>query len=741
MNARSLAGAVFFLSGASALVDQVAWQRILALTSGVSMYSITMIVGSFMAGLGAGSYLGGVISTRLSARDALRGFALIEIGIGVFGALSPLFYYDLLYLRGSHLYRSPWQAGALHFVSLLLPTTLMGMSLPLLVRGALRDTATAGRTIGTLYGVNMLGAAFGALLTPWLLIRFFGVSGALWWAAAGNLIAGAAVLLAQRAFEAKVVPDEAAPEIPQRAAERRPFGMWLALYALSGFCALALEILWFRVMDVAVKSMAFTFGSVLFVYLLGSALGSLAGTRLAGRTTEPLRVFLLLQCAILVYSGLALGVLVWLPAGTPGLNWYVGYWALYDGFRLGHDWDQLGRLLLLYFVLPVALYGPPTLMMGLSFPVLQSAVHDDPRTSGRKVGFLQAANIGGCVLGSLLVGLLALTVLGTTETLRLLFGVGLVFAGIGFVTSKRRGAFVALAGMLAALIAGFPRQDAFWLRLHGRPADDSISDEDVTGVGAMTRMPWTPGVWNLSFNGKGQGSLPFFEGHVAMGAVPVLVHPEPRDVAIIGLGTGGTAWAAACRKETRSVTVFELSGSQPRLLARMEQKAPFPELFQLQRDPRVRLVVADGRNAIEQGEALYDVIEQDPIFPDRAFSGNLYSVEYFQRCARKLKPGGILCSWAPTPQIFAAMAEAFPHLVGAPNRLIVLATNEPLRVDQQAWLERLDSAPVLGYLGAAARNRIANRIRKLQPLTVKGMWDVKPNRDLFPRNEFLTPAR
>ncbi len=738
MNARSLASAVFFLSGVSALVYQVAWQRILALASGVSIYSITMIVGAFMAGLGAGSHLGGLLSTRLSPRASLRGFALLEIGIGLSGALSPSLYYDLLYLRAAHLYRSPWEAGTLHFAALLVPTALMGMSLPLLVKGVVRDAASAGRTIGTLYGINVLGAACGALLTPWLLIRFFGIRGAVLWAAAGNLAAGLIALLAQRVFAGSLADGREAPAAGPAERARRPFALWLALYALSGFVALALEILWFRIMDVAVKSMAFTFGTVLFIYLLGSALGSLVGARFAPRVREPLRLFLLAQSAILAYSGLALGALVWLPPDTPGLAWFVEYWRLYDGFKLGQDWEP-ATLARLYLLLPFFLYGPPTLLMGLSFPILQGAVHDDPRTTGRKVGFLQAANIVGCVAGSLLVGLVALTRLGTAEALRGLFGLGIGFAALGMLASKRRGAFVALATLLAGLIAWFPRQEPFWLRLHGRAGDDSIADEDSTGVGAMTRVPWNRDIWNLSFNGKGQGSLPFFEGHVVMGAVPVLVHPDPKQIAIVGLGTGGTAWAAACRKETRSITVFELSGSQPRLLERMETRAALPDLLELRRDPRVRLLVADGRNAIEHGDALYDVIEQDPIFPDRAFSGNLYSVEYFQHCARKLRPGGILCSWAPTPRIFAAMAEAFPHLVGTPDHLVVLATREPLQVDLATWMARLDSQPVVDYLGESAHGRIANRLRKLQPLAVQGMWNVRPNRDLEPRDEFRTP--
>src|SRR5262245_61206693 len=189
-----LTSVAFFFSGASALVYQVAWQRILALHSGVGIYSIAMIVGAFMGGLGAGSYLGGVWSTRVSPERALRVFAFLELGIGAFGAASCFLYYDWLYLRGAGLYASAWSAGFLHFLALLLPTGLMGMSLPFLVRATVRAAEGAGRTVGTLYGVNVLGAAAGALATPWLLIRYLGIRGGVLAAVAGNLVAGLGAL-------------------------------------------------------------------------------------------------------------------------------------------------------------------------------------------------------------------------------------------------------------------------------------------------------------------------------------------------------------------------------------------------------------------------------------------------------------------------------------------------------------------------------------------------------------------
>jgi spermidine synthase len=277
----------------------------------------------------------------------------------------------------------------------------MGMSLPFLVRGLLRDVGTAGRVVGFLYGINTLGAAVGALVAPWVLLRHLGIRGALVAAALANLLAALLALLLARRHEPALQAGDSAPA-PPLDETRHPFGLWLWLYAFSGFCALSLEVLWFRIVDVAVKASAFTFGTVLAIYLFGWGAGALAGAARADRVRRPLLVFLLLQSSLLVYAGAAALVLARAPVAAPVYEWFFGYWQGAEGYRLGlaSDPEAFWRL---YFVLPIVLYGPPTFLMGLSFPVLQRAVHDDPGAAGRKVGFLQAANITGCVAGSVTV--------------------------------------------------------------------------------------------------------------------------------------------------------------------------------------------------------------------------------------------------------------------------------------------------------------------------------------------------
>lgn len=727
-----LAGLLFFLSGGSALVYQVAWQRILALHSGVGLYSIAIIVAAFMAGLGIGSHWGGRVSEGIEPARSLRLFALLELGIGLFGVISPFLYYDWLYPHASRL-PSPSFAGAgLHFAALIPPTTLMGMSLPFLVRAMVREVASAGRTIGYLYGTNILGAAAGSLVTPWLLIPHFGIAGAIGAAAVGNLVVAAgAMLLRGGAAEAR--QEDAGALAPRNQPTRHPFGLWLGLYALSGFVALSLEILWFRLVDVAAKSTAFTFGTVLALYLLGSGLGCLLAVVRLDRVERPLRAFLLSQCAILLLSSLAVVALARLPPDTPYYAWFVDYWAGNRFFRFGRSLD-VGHVVRLYLALPLFLFALPTALMGFSFPLLQRAVHDDARTSGRKVGVLQAANILGCVAGSLLVGLLTLRFLGTAGSLRLLPLIGLAFAFVGWRYYGRSFLLAALALLAAA--ASLPDNRALWYRLHGvGPGEGALFEEDATGVVALT--PERGDSWRLAINGKSNSWLPYGGVHTVLGALPALIHPAPRSIGVIGLGSGDTVWAAACRSATERVTVFEISSPQPRILRRLASQQPqLTGLGTLLRDPRVTIRLQDGRQALAAEPELYDLIEADAIWPEGAYSGNLYSLEFFSACARRLRPGGLMCTWSPTKRVRATFLAAFPHVLEAGGGIVLLGSRQPLRPDIPTWRSRLDAAAA--YLGPGRTRMLAQWLDECRPATARD--HIAPNRDLFPRDEFARPA-
>jgi hypothetical protein len=572
-------------------------------------------------------------------------------------------------------------------------------------------------------------------------MRFFGLEGAVLFGAAGNLTAALAAYLAgagpseeEAALDPVAVSSEMPPASPSPTSS---LGLWTALYALSGFCALSLEIVWFRVIDVATKSTAFTFGTVLSIYLLGLGGGSLIGAWNAHRIRRPLPFFVLLQIALLTWSALSLTVLTRLPENAPLYGWFFDYWRGDIVFQLGSDWDLAG-VLRLYLLLPVFLYGIPTLLMGLSFTALQRAVQDDPVTSGRKVGLLQAANIAGCVAGSFLTGLVLLGRFGTTGSLRVLLAAGGVFL---LVRVAREGFGPAVFGGAAALVlaaAALPSNERVWQKLHGvaDPRAVSFIGEDATAVSAITAGQ--PGHWRVSVNGLPHSWVPFEGIHTLLGAVPAVVHPAPIDVAIVGLGSGETAWAASCRRETRSITVFEIAASQVDLLRRLTETVPLPALRGLLDDERVRVVAADGRHALKQGGRAYDLIQIDALYRTSAGSGNLYSVEFFKLCASRLKPGGIVCSQSPSRRVALSFQVALPHSIDFGN--VLVGSNEPLPIDIEAWTARLRSAPVEAWFGRDVADGILDRLQAARPPWGNPNARRGLNYDLFPRDEFATPV-
>jgi hypothetical protein len=693
-----------------------------------------MIVAAFMAGLGIGSLAGGHLSARVDRVAALRVFAFLELLIGAFGAASSWLYYDWLYPWAVHLPSPSWWAGLAHFAALLPPTVLMGMSLPFLVRAVVTDVAGAGRRIGWLYGVNVLGAAAGALATPWLLLPGLGIRGAVLVAAAANALVGlgalALIRLPEPGTEGRSSAPDRAPSIAALSAEEapggRPLGLWLALYTLSGFVALSLEVVWFRLINVAVKSTAFTFGTVLAIYLLGSAVGSLAAAPFVTRIRRPLAAFLLAQCGLLGLSGATVLALVHLPRSLPLLDWYFAYWAANEFFSLGHVTDP-GYAIRLYLVLPFVLFFVPTVLMGFSFPVLQRAVHDDPAASGRRVGVLQAANIAGCTAGSLFVGLVSVVVLGTPGTLQLLLGCGVVFGLVGLRYYGRLFAIPVVALVIVAVLV--PGPDPLWRRLHGVGTDVPIAifDEDGTGVVALTP---DEGEWWLAVDGKQNSRIPYGSVHTYLGAVPASIHPAPRRVAVVGLGSGDTVWAASYRPETLLTTAFEISHPQPRVLWRLVGLVDLPDVRRLLEDPRLRMRFEDGRKALEAEAATYDLIETDAAWAESAGSGNLYSVEFFESLARRLNPGGVACTWAPTPRVTRTFRTVFAHVLASDSGVLV-GSREPIAFEPEVWVERVMAGE--DYLGTARAREVGEELLRLRPAS--GALEGSLNRDLFPRDE------
>jgi spermidine synthase len=761
---------IFFLSGTAALLYQMVWQRMLTLFGGADVYSVTIIVSAFMFGLGLGSLAGGHYADRLDSRGCLRAFAVAEAAVALFAAASPWLFFDVLYLRLGGLSASRLGTGAVLFGALLWPTFFMGASLPLLARAATSSAGVSPARVGALYGWNTLGAATGSLLAVWVLVRLFGFRGTILVGVVLNVgCAVAALYLARREgrWLAPQGPDALKTAPIDRPAEKGfGFRTWLGLYALSGFVALSLEILWFRLLGTLLKSNSFTFATLLAVYLVGIGGGALLGRAAASRTSRPAAWFLGLQAGVAAYAGLSLAFLIfaldrlgllapvwrYLAAGDP-LDVAAAIRALQRSILTAGGVApyarDLARLFVdLYLFVPVFLIGPPTLLMGASFPFVQRAVHGDVLRLGRRVGWLQAANILGSTLGAVLTGLVLLHVLGTVGTLRLLVGLGSVFVMLlvglqwGNAGRVRRLALAAGVGVPLATAAVLPEPALLWARLHGTSPDHVVFAEDGSGVSVLKdEVLDGREVTTIYISGIGESQLPYGGYHTVLGALPVALHPDPRSVLVIGLGSGDTLFGTGGRPETERMECVEILAPQLRTLALVDQRRPYAGLRALLRDGRVHHLATDGRALLMRGGRRYDVIQADALRPGSAFAGNLYSVEYFDQMRRSLRPGGFGVSWGPTPRTRAAFVKAFPYvlafghtLIGSEREIAFDAKVVRARLRQpftRAYYERagIDIAALLGpILDAGAR--------EYGPLVDRGSL-VDVNTDLFPKDEYL----
>jgi predicted membrane-bound spermidine synthase len=766
----AISAAVFFASGFAALLYQVIWQRLLVLFSGADLYSVTIIVASFMGGMGVGHLAGGHVADRVTARGALLLFAVSELSIALFGFFSRPLYYDFLYNRIGDTQIGPAALALLLFASLLWPTFFMGASLPLLSRALASRLDRAARVIGLLYGVNTLGAAVGALLSTWVLLPRFGLDGSLRIGVALNVACAVVILPAvawfSRGPEVRLKPDttdsvrdsvRVTPVVPthesvgsgfSRSQDSRtsfPFTVWALIFACSGLLALALEIVWFRVLSVTIKSGAFTFGTLLGVYLAGLGAGALIGSVIAPRMRRPDVNFLLLESAVGAIALLLLTAFVRLVDDVPPLHSHLARFEPFSVRAAIAGEVPTALFAVLYAGLPLLLVLPPTLLMGVSFSVLQRVVQTRLTHIGRRVGTLLVANIAGSMLGTVLTGWLLLDRVGTAGTMRLLGAFSALFAVLGATLALRGGrlpvwrvpalgtAVIAAAVVFLPLIAVMPSSGTLWAHLHGTVVEAMLDAEDGSGLSVIN----TDGKAAVFYaNGIGQGVMPYGDVHTALGALPAFMHPAPRVAAVIGLGSGDTVHAVAGRRDIERIACIEIIRGELSTLSALRRRFPYTGLTAVLDDPRIEMIFGDGRIYLRRS-GRYDIIEADALWPASAYSGTLYSDAYFALVRDHLAPGGLAATWVPTQRVYNTFIRTFPHVVAMPG--ILVGSNDPIPLDRAAIAARIaDAADHFGRAGIdIARlldGYLSNPIVYGPDYPRQQLADI--NTDLFPRDEF-----
>ncbi len=676
--------AIFFFSGFASLIYQVAWQRLMSVHYGIGAISISLIVSVFMFGLGLGALLGGRLAERSPDPYALC--AAVEAALGVAGLAS----FPLILALGRLVNHSaPAVSFVCLFAFLCVPTLLMGISLPLLTTIFTRITRNFLYSVSRLYFINTLGAAAGAVFTSFVLISLLGIDGCIYLAAIVDFVIAAVILLARR----RAPPAAVLSEDPLTAGASGLGRLAYGLVFVTGFIAIGYEIIWFRVIGVIVKDSPYAFSSVLAVYLLGIALGSLAiHDYLARKPNASHRdLFFTLQFLIGLTVLLTFLGYYYLAQYTPvqQLTQLSFSMELHPSLALitrGRGLRSFGNLFLLFdvFLWPLAFLFVPTALMGASFPLISSLALIRRGREGRAVGTTYFFALVGNVLGGLLTGFVLLPLAGTERTVLVFGSLGLLFGLASGASHKTLlPAFTRLAGVLLLLVVAaaiFPRPGKLYAAMHQAPFS-SGSARFEEGLDAVV-LTYEAGEQLRNFiNGQGHGYRPgplFF----AEAIEGLTFTPTPRDVLIIGFGAGSSTEAALLSAEVQQVTVVELCGSVIRNLRK------FPVLAHILGDRRVRLVIDDGRRFLQRTPEQFDVILMDPVRTTTAYSNNLHSRQFFALAGKHLAPGGILMVGGVGDSLVVprTLLEEFPFVRTYAS--FSLASKAPLR-QNRGRLERL----------------------------------------------------
>ncbi len=670
------------LSGVAGLIYQVAWVRLLGLAFGVTVYAISTVLAAFMAGLAIGSLVGGRRAD--TTRNPLRVYGLVELGVGATALLTPWAFNSLQEVYAA-LAEAPPVAAAIRtilaFAVLLVPTGLMGATLPLAIRGV-RATSSTGedsRAIGLLYGINTGGAIAGCLLSGFVLIGRLGLSETIGSAALCNLLAGLGALLLSRQRVPVGIESPPEPHVQHPTNERLArAALWI--FAISGGISLAYEVVWSRTLAILFDSSIYGFVLMLATVLFGIAVGGAVGGLAMSRAWSPVRVALAL-------AGLEIGI------GVAAVLALVSFGGAYDVLLTLRDVPVLQRLVRtdtrLMAALCVVTVLPAALLMGATFPVAARLYAAGRTGLGKRVGGIYGANVAGAILGSLAGGFVLVPILGAHASLLLLAGANVVL-GTALLRVTRQNLWPAAALLLIAwgvtrpplhavvFAEHFPDQQllAYWEGL-----------ENTVSVGRDA-----DGIQTLFTNSRGQtnDSPDLVRYHRVMGHLAALLAPSDELRAlVVGLGAGATPGAIA--QHTRAaVDVVELSES-------VIAAAPFFRVANADvlLQPNVHLSIDDGRNFLLRNRIPYDVITADVIHPYDAGATNLYSVEYFRLVARSLKPDGIMVQWVSPGSAFEhalivrTFLRAFPNASLWLGGDLLIGSPSPIRLSTSSLENRL----------------------------------------------------
>jgi spermidine synthase len=679
-----LVAILFFGSGFPALIYQIVWQRALFVIYGVNVQSVAVVVSAFMLGLGIGSLAGGRLSSRFP-RHGILIFGMCELGIAIFGLASlRIFQWAASYTAGASL-------GYTVLFSLLLlivPTMLMGATLPILVEQLVSSSRNVGYSVATLYFVNTLGSAAACYLCAQFILRDFGQSGSVTLAACINLLVGTTAYLYGRREQkpATLSPSSVLSESTD-SDPGLPLSMAMLIAGVAGFIALGFEIEWFRVLALGSSDRAPAFALLLSTYLSGIAAGSYLTEKFTAKRS----------------SGAVVNALGLLLLGAGALSVYLPPLVAQLSFKN----SPLMNSAPLFFVTAG--------LLGAVLPLLCRLAVSADRESGRRVSLIYVSNILGSTLGSLVVGFVVMDHFGMQQV-ALQLGILAALSGTFVLFFSARRAGLSFSWKLATVPVAFAAvllSAHFYTNLFGRlifgPRAAEVGYlahvvENRSGVIAVTQdgSVMGGGVYDGAFNIDPLNDV----NGVSRAYAVSLFHPSPGRMLMIGLSSGSWAQILANHPQAEQLDIVEIN---PGYLPLIEQYAAVRSLV---RNPKVHIYIDDGRRwLLAHPEAHYDFIVANTSYYWRDHSSVLLSSDFLRLVQSHLNPGGFFYYNATgSPDVMVTGLHVFGYGVRVLNFLMV--SDSPITPDIDRWFRvlssyRIDGKPVFAADNARAQTVLA----------------------------------
>ncbi len=720
----------FFATGVTGLAYELVWTRMLLLAFGSTQFAVTTVLTSFMAGLALGSLIFGRIIDRY--KRPLFAYGLVEIGVGIYSLATPFIFYliknfYLQYMAASDIHYSSFSLIQFILASagIIVPTTLMGGTLPMLARYFTESKEEIGFRTGMLYSVNTIGAVLGCATVGLFSLYTIGVNGTVYIAGIADMVIGVLVItffskeaagggkqeiIGKRQENPPIPPLKKGDEggFKEARGENRGNMIILSAFAISGFVSLAYEVLWFRIFSLIIGSSIYAFTIMLATFLLGIGIGSISLAPFIDK-----RKNLILWFAVFEFI-IGLSVLITVPLYKDLPFIFLKMFKSFSG--------QFWLFLLMQSLLCSAIMIIPTLCMGAIFPVVSKIYTKGLDSVGKGIGNIYFLNTSGAIAGSFVGGFVFVPLLGIQKSIVFLTGINILIALILLAIASLKAqtkAVLAAAVILPFLILApnIPKWDRMIMTMgpYANPIDTQTAEALEQGNKRDKLLFYKEGINSIitvreeangktisyQSNGKYEASAVDLKPGKAwslLGHIPMLLSKKSDSALLIGLGSGMTLGAME-QYPLKEIDVAEL---EPTVV---EAAGYFSESNNnALSDPRVKLHITDGRNFLFTVKKKYDVIVSAVSDPWITGVSNLFTKEYFDEINSKLTDDGIAALWFQNYRISAndlkiglnTFASTFPyvslwfHYTGTSD-LIVIGSKHPHGLDMESLSKRMQT--------------------------------------------------